>query len=305
MSIRPGDLLLRAGLELVDLIFRTLPEGAAYAVADLLGKAWYRLAPARRRLVTAQLARVAEAGGHQVSREGLRRMVRAAFVAHARYYLEVIRIPRLGEQRINQVLAWPDEAAFVELARSGGLIVVSAHFGNFEPAAPWLASRGIRWIAPIERIEPRPLFEYLLSRRGGRSSGGELVVPPDAARRILRGLRDGALVAIATDRDLGSPTVTVSMFGHPAEVPSGPATLAVLTGAPVVVGTVRRTAPGRFAAQMERVEWTATGDRETDIAGLCQRTTDILARHIAEAPEQWWGAFQPVWADLARASRST
>lgn len=303
MSLRPGDLLLRAGLELVDLFFRVLPEGAAYSVADLLGEAWYRLAPTRRRLVTMQLARVAESSGRPLRGAALRRLARAAFVAHARYYLEVIRIPRLAEQAIDDVLVWHDEAGVVELAQRGGLIAVSAHFGNFEPASLWLASRRIRWIAPVERIKPRALFEYLLSRRGGRSSGGELVVPPDAARRILRGLREGAVVAIATDRDLGSPTVTVTMFGHPAEVPSGPATLAVLTGAPVVVGTVRRTAPGRFAAHMERVEWTATEDRDADVAGLCQRITDILARHIAEAPEQWWGAFQPVWTDLARASR--
>ena len=303
MSHRPGDLLLRAGLEVVDLFFRALPQGAAYGLADFLGGAWYRFAPARRRLVTAQLARVAEAGGYAVTRAGLRRMARAAFVAHARYYLEVIRVPRLDPGRIDEVVTWHDEAGVEDLARQGGLIAVSAHFGNFEPAAVWLASRGMRWIAPMERIEPRALFEYLLSRRGGRSTGGELVMPPDAARRILRGLRDGAVVAIATDRDLGSPTVTVTMFGHPAAVPSGPATLAVLTGAPVVVGTVRRTAPGRFAAHVERVEWTATEDREADVAGLCQRITDVLCRHIAEAPEQWWGAFQPVWADLARVSR--
>jgi KDO2-lipid IV(A) lauroyltransferase len=156
----------------------------------------------------------------------------------------------------------------------------------------------------VERIHPRALFEYLVSRRGGRGAGGELVVPPDVARRILRALRDGALVAIATDRDLGTPTVRVTMFGHPADVPSGPATLAVLSGAPVIVGTVIRTGRGRFRGRADRVEWTATGDREADIAELTQRITDLLASHIAEAPEQWWGLFQPVWADLAEVARS-
>ena len=87
MSLSPGDLLLRAGLELVDVLFRSLPERLAYGVADLLGEAWYRLAPGRRRLVGAQLARVAEASGRPLAAAALRRLVRAAFVAHARYYL--------------------------------------------------------------------------------------------------------------------------------------------------------------------------------------------------------------------------
>jgi KDO2-lipid IV(A) lauroyltransferase len=303
MSLRPGDLLLRAGLELVDLLFRNLPERAAYGVADLLGVAWFRLAPGRRRLVAVQLARVAEATGRPLGGAARRRLVRDAFVAHARYYLEVIRMPHIDPAEIDDVITWQDERGFEQLLRSGGVIAISAHFGNFEPAALWLATRELRWVAPIERIRPRALFEYLLSRRGARSTGGELVVPPDVARRLLRALRAGAVVAIATDRDLGTPTVRVTMFGHPAEVPSGPAHLALLSGAPVVVGTVRRTARGRFEARMERVEWSATQDREADVAGLTQRITDVLARQIAEAPEQWWGAFQPVWADLAEAAR--
>jgi KDO2-lipid IV(A) lauroyltransferase len=304
MSLRPGDLLLRAGLELVDLLFRSLPERTAYGLADLLGEVWYRLAPARRQLVAAQLGRVAEATGRPLRGAALRGMVRAAFVAHARYYLEVIRVPHYDPERIDEVMAWRHGPGVEDLARSGGLVAVSAHFGNLEPAAIWLAERQRRWIAPMERIRPQALFEFLLSRRAARASGGELVVPPDAARRVLRAIRDGAVVAIATDRDLGTPSVRVTMFGHPARVPSGPANLAILSGSPVVVVTVRRIAPGRFLGQAERVEWTPTGDRDTDVAALTQRMADILTRHIAEAPEQWWGSFQPVWADLAEAAGS-
>lgn len=304
MSRRPGDLLLRAGLELVDLLFRSLPERAAYGLADLLGEVWYRVAPARRRLVAAQLARVAEASGRPAKGAALRRLVRAAFVAHARYYLEVIRVPHYDLDRIDEIIAWKDGPGVEELTRPGGVIAVSAHFGNFDPAAVWLAQRGRRWVAPMERIRPRALFEYLRSRRGGRSRGGELVIPPDAARRVIRAIREGAVVAIATDRDLGTPAVRVTMFGHPANVPSGPADLAVLTGAPIVVGTVIRTGRGRFLGTAEQVDWTATGNREADVAAITQRITDILERRIAEAPEQWWGSFQPVWADLAEAARS-
>jgi KDO2-lipid IV(A) lauroyltransferase len=191
-----------------------------------------------------------------------------------------------------------DDAAGVEaLARTGGVVGVSAHFGNFEPAAIWLAARGLRWVAPVERIEPPELFAYLRSRRGAGSVGGEMVAPP-SGRRVLHALRHGEVVAIAADRDVSGSGREVSFFGHPARVPDGPASLAVLTGAPVVVGTLRRTAPNRFAARTDLVAWTPTGDRGADVAALTQRITDVLADHIARAPEQWWGAFQPIWADL-------
>lgn len=303
MSLSPGDLLLRAGLELVDLLFRSLPERVAYGAADLLGEAWCRFAPRRRRLVGAQLARVAEASGRPLTAAGLRRLVRAAFVAHARYYLEVVRVPRYDPARIDEIISWSDPN-LEGLAQAGGVIVVCAHYGNVEPSALWLERHGLRWMAPMERTRPRALFEYLLSRRGAGGAGGELVVPPRVGRRMLRAVRDGAIVAIATDRDLGPPSVRVTMFGHPAQVPSGPASMAILAGAPVVALTVRRTAPGRFHAWAEPVAWTASGDREADVAELMQRITDILARRIAEAPEQWWGSFQPVWTDLAEETRA-
>jgi lauroyl/myristoyl acyltransferase len=297
MSLRPGGLVLRAGLELSDALVGLLPDRAAYALADVLGLAWYRFAPARRRLVAANLARVCAATGRQVSGVELRRLVRAAFVAHARYYLEVVRLPRHGRRDIDKMLVLDDAAGFEALARTGGVIGVSAHFGNFEPAAIWLATHGLRWLAPVERIEPPELFAYLRSRRGAGSVGGEMV-PPPSGRRVLSALRHGEVVAIAADRDVLGSGREVSFFGHPARVPDGPATLAVLTGAPVVVGTLRRTAPNRFAARTDLVAWTPTGNRGADVAALTQRITDVLADHIARAPEQWWGAFQPIWADL-------
>ncbi|MGH2483293.1 MAG: lysophospholipid acyltransferase family protein [Candidatus Limnocylindria bacterium] len=297
MSLRPGGLVLRAGLELSDALVGLLPDRAAYALADLLGLAWYRFAPARRRLVAANLARVIAATGRKVSAAELRRLVRAAFVAHARYYLEVVRLPRHGRRDIDKMLVLDDAAGFEALARTGGVIGVSAHFGNFEPAAIWLASHGLRWVAPVERIEPPELFAYLRSRRGAGSVGGEMV-PPPSSRRVLSALRHGEVVAIAADRDVLGSGREVNLFGHPARVPDGPATLAVLTGAPVVVGTLRRTAPNRFAARSDLVAWTPTGDRRADVAALTQRITDVLADHIARAPEQWWGAFQPIWDDL-------
>lgn len=298
MSLRPGGLILRAGLELADTVVGALPTGAAYALADLLGAAWYRLAPARRRLVAANLARVYAATGRPVRGAELRQVVRAAFVAHARYYAEIARVPRLDPRHLDEVLVVNDTAGVLDLLGQGGVIGVSAHFGNPEPAAMWLATTGRRWVAPVERLEPPELFDYLRSRRGARSMGGEMVTPPAAGRRALHGLRHGELVGIAADRDLGGSAAEVELFGHPARVPDGPATLAVLTGAPIVVGTFMRTGPERFVAQIDRVAWTPSGDRRADIAALTQRITDVLAEHIARAPEQWWGAFQPIWPDL-------
>ncbi len=298
MSYGPRDALLRAGLELGDAVVGILPRRVAYGLADLLGQAWYRSSADRRRLVRANLTRVNEAIGKPLRGEALREQVRAAFVAHARYYLEVALLPRMARRDAGDLLVWDDRVDILAIAHERGVIGVSAHFGNFEPAAIWMAAHDLRWVTPVEELKPRALYDYLRSRRGVGGLSGELVTASGSARRVLAALRRHEMVAIAADRDVGTANVEVTLFGHLAQIPSGPASLAVLTGSPVIVITLRRTAPGRFAAHLDQVPWTATGDRDADVLALTQRTTDTLARHIAEAPEQWWGAFQPVWADL-------
>jgi KDO2-lipid IV(A) lauroyltransferase len=298
MTYGPRDALVRAGLELGDAFVGILPTGAAYGLADLLGRAWFRAANGRRRLVAANLARVNAAIGQPLHGAALRDQVRAAFVAHARYYLEVARLPRHAHRRQDNSLIWEGGPDLAALLAEGGIVGVSAHYGNFEPAAVWMQEHGLRWVTPVEAIEPRALFDYLRSRRAVGSASGELVAAPGAARRVLEGLRNHEMVAIASDRDVGTATVEVDFFGHRARMPSGPATLAVITKSPVVVVTLRRSAPGQFVAWSEQVEWTPTADRHADIQALTQRVTEALERHISEAPEQWWGAFQPVWDDL-------
>lgn len=300
MRFRPAGLFIRAGLAVADFVARALPSRAAYALADGLGRAWHLLEPRRRRLVAANLSRVLAASDRPVSKADLNSLVKDAFVAHARYYLEILRMPPTTDRaEVDSLLSVPNQDRLEALIRAGAVIGVSAHFGNFEPGALWLAARGLPWVAPVERIEPPELFEYLRSRRGAGNLGGEIVAPPRAARRVLTALRAGELVAIAADRDVLGNGQDVIFFGHPTRLPSGPASLALQSGAPVLVGTLRRVAPNRFVARVDRVRWDSRGDRRRDVAALTQRIADTLAEHIAEAPEQWWGAFQPIWPDLS------
>lgn len=300
MSVRLRGRLLRAGLEIGDALVGRLPAGLAYPLADLIGRAWHRFAPARRRLVAANLARVCAATGRPTSGPPFERLVRDAFVAHARYYVEVLRVPHYDPRTIDQVITVEDQADLFGLLDQGGVLVVSAHFGNFEPAAIWFAQRGGRWLAPIERIEPPELFEFLSSRRGGRNQGGELVTPPRAGRRSIEALRSRQVVAVAADRELIGTSRVATFFGHPTRVPDGPAQLALLTRVPVVSGYVQRVGRDRFEGHAERLPFSATGDRAADIATLTQLVTEAMERIVSRAPEQWWGAFQPVWPDIGQ-----
>ena len=288
--------MLRLGFEIADRIVAALPSRIAYALADLAGDAWYRLAPERRRLVAANLARVCAATGRPTSGRPFRELVRSAFRHHARYYVELLRAPHYPADRMEEIVDVPAWQEFASALRAGPGMIIGSHLGNFEPFGGFLAAHGLRPLVPVEEIEPRALFEFLASRRGG---GGVELVPLSLARRpISERLRGGGIVGIIGDRDLTGDGHPVTMFGHPTTVPLGPAALVVAHGAALVVGRCLRIGLDRFRAEGELFEVRPTGDRRADAAALATRIAARFERDIGDAPEQWWGAFQPFWPDL-------
>jgi KDO2-lipid IV(A) lauroyltransferase len=288
-----GGPLLVIALHAADLVARLLPRGAAYALAELIGWSWYRLAADRRALVAANLARVSAATGRPTSGPAFRRLVRQAFIEHARYYLEVLRIPHASIERVGAMVSVDDWEGWEPILREGA-VIATLHLGNPEPYGSLLAARGLHAVVPIEEIRPRALFDFLLARRG--SGRGATLVPLARARRpMIEALRRGDLVGVVADRDLagtGHPTV---LFGALTSLPTGPASLALISGRPLVAAAAWRVGQERFNARAWLVEAELSGDREADVAAL----TDAMGRHMEEAisvsPEQWFACFQPIW----------
>jgi KDO2-lipid IV(A) lauroyltransferase len=179
----------------------------------------------------------------------------------------------------------------------GGVVVAVPHLGNFEPYGHFVAAAGLRGVAPIEETEPPELFEFLRARRASGQAVVEIIPLRRAFRPMLAALRRNDFVALVADRDLDGKGIPVTMFGHATTLPAGPATLALRTGKPLLMARVLRTAPERFSVRLELVEAPRSGDTQTDVTTLTKALAASFERAIAEAPEQWWAAFQPFWTD--------
>ncbi|MGZ6299072.1 MAG: lysophospholipid acyltransferase family protein [Candidatus Limnocylindria bacterium] len=295
-----GDLLLGAGLRAADLVARLLPQRAAYGLADLIGWGWYRLAPSRRTLVAANLARVSAATGRPTSGRAFRRLVRQAFIEHARYYLELLRIPHASIDKVAAMVSVDEWERWEPFLREGA-VVATLHLGNPEPYGSLLAARGLHAVVPVEEITPKALYNFLFARRA--SGRGVTMVPLSQARRpLIEELRRGGIAGVVADRNLSGDGHRTLLFGEPTRLPIGPASLALISGRPLVVAACWRVGPERFNARPWLIEAELSGDRRADVATL----TDAMARRMEEAigaaPEQWFAAFQPIW-DEELASR--
>lgn len=287
--------MLGVGLRAADLVARLLPRGAAYTLADLVGWTWYRLAAGRRALVAANLARVCAATGRPTSGRAFRWLVRQAFVEHARYYLEVLRIPHASIEKVGAMVT-VDESEHWERFLRKGAVIATLHLGNPEPYGSWIAARGLHAVVPIEEIRPRALFEFLLARRGS-GRGATLVPLANARRPMIEALRRGDLVGVVADRDLSGTGHRTLLFGQPASLPIGPASLAILSGRPLVAAAAWRVGQERFRARAWLVAVELTGDRDADVAAMTEAMARRMEEAIGLAPEQWFASFQPIWDD--------
>ena len=285
-----------------------LPEGPLVRLAELAGGAWYRLAPARAAQARRNLRRVcaslaADGRGTPAARaaandpRALERLVRAAFRHSARYYLEVARTPSLTAREIERRLVVETPEVVAEaFGRGRPVIFVGLHFGAIELPALFLASRVGGAVAPMETVEDDGLQDFFVRTRG--AAGVRIVGLREARRELLDALRDGISVGLVGDRDLTGGGLPIPMFGAPANLPLGPAMLAVESGAPLYVVGVRRTGSARYRGGIEGVPVPSEGTRRERVTAVMTGLAAAFERTVATAPEQWWAVFFPIWPDL-------
>ena len=309
MSLR-GRLLLAASW-----LACRLPEGPLYRVAELAGELWYRLAPgravqARRNLRRVSRALAASGRGSSAVRAAaddpvaLERLVRSAFRHSARYYVEVARGPGITAAYVDERLQLETPELIADAVVPGkAVLFVGLHFGSVEMAAFFLAYQVGETVSPMETVDDPGVQAYFERTRG--VAGVRLVGLREARRELTRALRDGIPVGLVGDRDLTGGGTTIPLFGAPATMPMGPAMLAVETGVPTYALTVRRGGPsGHFLGRIIPIEIPAEGTRREKVTTTMTRLATAFEDLIADAPDQWWAVFFPIWPDLeAEAAR--
>ncbi len=263
-----------------------LPLGVLYRICDLVGEALYLLAPRLRRRVSDNMRHVL---GPQAPRREVRRAARRVFRNVARYYADLISIPRLDVRRFHdrRLRYWGfDEYILPALDRGQGVIVVSCHFGSPELAIQGLIARGVKALCLTEPLEP-PRLSRLVDRL--RSSQGHTFLPVGvgSVKAAIRHLKRGGLVALMGDRDVEGPRALLPFLGQETYVPIGPVELAFRTGALLVpVFSYRRD--GRIEVIVEPpLDLERSGSLEEDVRINTVRFLQCFERHLRRDPGQW------------------
>ena len=187
-------------------------------------------------------------------------------------------------------------------ARARPVLFVGLHFGSLElpvalPRARGSATPSRRW----RRSTTGPPGVVRPDARRGRDPDRR---PARGAPRAADALRDGVPVGLVGDRDLTGGGSPIPLFGAPAMLPLGPAMLAVESGAPAYVDRRPARRRRRVPRRLEPIRRPGRGHAprardDDDDARWPPPSSDL----IADAPEQWWAVFFPIWPDLEAGGR--
>jgi KDO2-lipid IV(A) lauroyltransferase len=171
-----------------------------------------------------------------------------------------------------------------------GLVVVTAHLGNWELGGRLLAGSVIRTTHVVVAPEQDPAVERFLRGHDGPVRFVRRTSPTDVLA-LMAALRRREVVALQGDRALGGRGDCLQpFFGAPAPFPLGPFVLARAAGAPVLPAFCLLRPDRRYTIAIGE-PWTVTPGGEADALA---RWVTVLEAMVRRHPTQWFN-FYDVW----------
>ncbi|MHC4922812.1 MAG: lysophospholipid acyltransferase family protein, partial [Planctomycetota bacterium] len=266
-------------------LFYPCPLWLALLLGEMAGLLGWMFSPRLRRLAHEHLE---IAFGDEMTPSQRSRVIRRVFLQFGRSAGEILVARRTGTVPFEKDRVVIEGVANLEKALEGGrgALALAPHFGNFELLAGItrrhfdlrVVGRKKREDDPIDAVEDtRRMFDLE-------------TLPQTQPRAVLRALKKNALVGILPDQDVDRVDgIFLPFFGKEAYTPSGPASISLATGAPMVPGFILREGRSRH-----RIVWHEpiypnkdAEDRDAEIRRLTQAWTTVFENEIRGRPDMW------------------
>jgi KDO2-lipid IV(A) lauroyltransferase len=284
-----------------------MPATLGYQIACWRGDWLFRRHAAERIELARNLRYVF---GNELGPDAVQEVTREWFRLASCEAVDVKRLRRSGRPLRRLVEIRGREHLESALAAGKGAILCSAHFGSFESAFSLLNTAGFpvttigRWqhnyTAGLSRAERR--FWALVYARPLQRLRHRPNIEPwpgryDIAARAATALRANEVVTVSIDAPLldsdRARAVEVPFLGHRARLLPGIVTLAQLTGAPVLMGFLRRSADYCHQVMEISAPLPAGGEPATAFGRYAAEVSAAITR----SPAHW--RYWPSTADLA------
>lgn len=261
-----------------------LPLKWVQALGSRLGKFAFTTLGFRRKVTLDNLRHAFP----ELSEDRIVEIAEGAFRSVGIAFMELLWMPRMDRSMIKHIIKLENPETIHEaLSRGRGLVLVTAHFGNWELCPQAIVVETGIPIYVIMKPQVNPWVDRKINR--WRESFGNIPVPMSVAvREVTKALREGKPVGIAGDQTAAQESLWVEFFGRKVPTHPGTAAFALKNGAPMLIGFAIRQPHGDYKLRFEEIptddltEYTPEAVEE-----LTKRHVQVTEHAIRQYPEQW------------------
>lgn len=274
------------GISVCSLIIKLIPGKYMYVLAKGIANLGFFFAKKQRNIALQSLA---IAFGREKNSREIEKIAEDCFVSIAKGGVELVFLmdrPALLRQRVEFS---GRENLDLALSKGRGVILVSAHFGNFPLMMAKISLEGYK-IAGIMRPMRDSRVEKIFLEKRNRLGLKTIYSQPRKAcvEQSLRSLRNNELLFIPVDQNFGTGGVFVDFFGKKAATATGPVVLALRTQAALLPCFIIRQADDTHKVIFEpALDLIQTPDYAENLKINVQRITSIIENYIRAYPHEW------------------
>jgi KDO2-lipid IV(A) lauroyltransferase len=274
------------GLIFSSLIIKVIPQCCIYGFAKNLAILGYIIARKQRKVALESLT---IAFKREKSKAEIQQIAKDCFTFMAKAGLELMFLmdrPQLLKKRAEFAGKENLEAA---LAKGKGVILVSAHFGNFPLMLAKLSLEGYKTAGIMRYMRDERAEKFFMAKRTQLGIKTIYSQPRKACvENSIRTLRKNELLFVPIDQNFGTGGVFVDFFGRKAATAIGPVVLALRTQTAILPCFIVRQKDDTHKIIFEPALNLEKGRdyQETVIINI-QKLTNTIESYIRKYPAEW------------------
>jgi len=274
------------GLVLCSLIIKLLPASLIYSFSNNIASLGYIIARKQKKIALESLG---IAFGSEKTGEERRKIARDCFVFMAKSAVELLFFLERPQFLRDRTSFEGKKYLDVALSEGRGVILVSAHFGNFPLMLGKLSLDGFRVGAIMRPMRDKRAEKFFTEKRRQFKIKMIYSQPRQACvENTIKALRNNEIVFIPIDQNFGTAGVFVNFFGKKAATATGPVVLALRTKAVILPCFMVRQPDDKHKIIFEPpIDLEEDRKRKGVIVDTIQRLTDIIEFYIRKYPAQW------------------
>lgn len=257
------------------------PISFSRKIAHLIAFIFYYFIPIRKRVARENIKRAfPEKNPLQI-----RKILINSYINFATVFIEILYIYKLRKEEIKNFIKIEDDLVNKFKSEGKGVILLSAHFGNWEILAASSAVLDCSYSIVVKEVRNNLVDRFMNNLRC--KWGNKVIKLTPTMRELIKEIREKKIIAILADQRAPIESPKIKFFGKETSVFTGPAYLSTKLNTPILCYLCYRDKDGTYIARSHPIEYDETAGEQEKIMQITKRYFEILETEIRKYPDHW------------------